>query len=248
VAPAKAAGLQPGDRITSVDGTPGDNYGKIQQLIRDAPAGVPVPVTFVRDGKQHTVQVILVPAQRPPVDDPAGDATQVSALGVAPQLPDPVIHYGPVAAIGGAGTFFGEMVQQTFSSISKFPEKVPKLLDALNGQPRDPETPISVVGASRIGGQAIELGSGLTFVMLLAGLNIFIGIFNLFPLLPLDGGHIAIIWFEKIRSWFANMRGRPDPGRVDYNKLLPVTYLVILVFGGLTLLTLAADFVNPISL
>ena len=84
--------------------------------------------------------------------------------------------------------------------------------------------------------------------MLLGGLNVFIGVFNLFPLLPLDGGHIAIAWFEKARSWFAARRGHPDPGRVDYNKLLPATYLVILLFGGLTVLTLAADIVNPIKL
>ena len=158
------------------------------------------------------------------------------------------MSYGPVTAIGGTTAFMGKLFQQTFVAIGNFPEKVPKLLDAISGEPRDPETPISVVGASRIGGQAIELGSGLMFVIVLAGLNIFIGIFNLFPLLPLDGGHIAIIWFEKVRSWLAGLRGRPDPGRVDYNKLLPVTYLVILVFGGLTLLTLAADIVNPISL
>ena len=80
------------------------------------------------------------------------------------------------------------------------------------------------------------------------GLNVFIGVFNLFPLLPLDGGHVAIIWFEKFRSWVASRRGLPDPGRVDYNKLLPVTYVVLLLFGGLTLLTLTADIVNPIRL
>jgi len=82
----------------------------------------------------------------------------------------------------------------------------------------------------------------------LGGLNVFIGIFNLFPLLPLDGGHIAIAWYEKARSWLAARQGKEDPGRVDYNKLLPVTYAVILLFGGLTVLTLAADIVNPVRL
>ena len=79
-------------------------------------------------------------------------------------------------------------------------------------------------GASRIGGEAVELGAPIIFLVLLGGLNVFIGVFNLFPLLPLDGGHIAIAWYERARSWFAARRGRPDPGRVDYNKLLPVTY------------------------
>jgi membrane-associated protease RseP (regulator of RpoE activity) len=82
---------------------------------------------------------------------------------------------------------------------------------------------------------------------MLAALNFFVGIFNLLPLLPLDGGHIAIAWFEKVRSWLYARLGRPDPGRVDYYKLMPVTYAVILLFGGFTLLTVAADIVNPIT-
>jgi membrane-associated protease RseP (regulator of RpoE activity) len=105
-----------------------------------------------------------------------------------------------------------------------------------------------VVGASRVGGEAAQIGAPIIFLTLLGGLNVFIGIFNLFPLLPLDGGHVAIAWYERARSWIAARRGRVDPGRVDYNKLLPVTYLVIVAFGGLTLLTLTADIVNPIRL
>ena len=58
-------------------------------------------------------------------------------------------------------------------------------------------------------------------------LNLFFGIFNLFPLLPMDGGHIAIAWFERLRSWLAAKRGKPDPGRVDYVKLAPITLGVI---------------------
>jgi membrane-associated protease RseP (regulator of RpoE activity) len=121
-------------------------------------------------------------------------------------------------------------------------------VDAIGGGHRDTNGPVSVVGASRIGGQAVELRAPIVFLALLGGLNVFIGIFNLFPLLPLDGGHIAVAWYERLRSRFALRRGRPDPGRVDYNKLLPVTYLVVLAFGGVTLLTLAADIVNPISI
>jgi membrane-associated protease RseP (regulator of RpoE activity) len=150
--------------------------------------------------------------------------------------------------VGGSADFLGESVQQTFQAVAAFPSKIPKLFDAIGGEERDSETPISVVGASRIGGEAVELGAPIIFLTLLGGLNVFIGVFNLFPLLPLDGGHVAIAWYERARSWVAARRGRPDPGRVDYNKLLPVTYVVILLFGGLTLLTLTADIVNPITL
>ncbi len=119
---------------------------------------------------------------------------------------------------------------------------------ALAGEERDPETPISVVGASRLGGETVENEAWPFFLLLLASLNFFVGVFNLLPLLPLDGGHIAIAWFERVRSWvYARLR-RPDPGRVDYYRLMPLTYFIILVFGGFTLLTVAADIVNPITI
>jgi membrane-associated protease RseP (regulator of RpoE activity) len=86
------------------------------------------------------------------------------------------------------------------------------------------------------------------FFLIIAALNFFIGVFNLLPLLPLDGGHIAIAWFERIRSFVYARLGKRDPGRVDYYKLMPLTYAVILVFGAFTLLTVTADIVNPITI
>ena len=88
-----------------------------------------------------------------------------------------------------------------------------------------------------IGGSLFARGEIPTFLVLLAALNFFVGVFNLLPLLPLDGGHIAIAWFEKARSWLYARLGRPDPGRVDYYKLMPVTYVVILIMAGFFLLT-----------
>ena len=84
--------------------------------------------------------------------------------------------------------------------------------------------------------------------MIFISLNVIIGIFNLFPLLPLDGGHIAISWYERARSWLYGKLRRPDPGRVDYFKLMPLTYAVILIGGAFTLLTITADVINPISI
>ncbi len=121
------------------------------------------------------------------------------------------------------------------------------MLDALSGKPRDPDTPVSVVGASKLGGQAVEAGQWLSFFLLLAGFNLFIGVFNLMPLLPLDGGHIAILLFEKARSAFAKVRGRADPGAIDHAKLAPVMLAVIFIVGGISLLTIYADVVNPIA-
>ena len=249
VAPAKAAGLRRGDRVVSIDGERVRTYGDLVELIRATPPR-PVEVVYVRAGQQRTATADLVATQRPALDDETatGPLSTVSAIGISVLMPDPVVHYGAGSAIGGAVSFTGTSVKQTFEAVAAFPSKIPKLLDAINGEERDQETPISVVGASRIGGEAVELGAPIIFLVLLGGLNVFIGVFNLFPLLPLDGGHVAVAWFERVRSWVAARRGRPDPGRVDYNKLLPVTYLVILLFGGLTLLTLTADIVNPITL
>ena len=247
VGPAKAAGLRPGDRFLSVGGTPVRTYGDVVEAVRTSPPG-PVRVGYERDGERRTTTADLVSTQRPPAGESTGDLETVSAIGVSVALPRPTLEYGVLAAVPASVWYVGQTVEQTFEAIARFPAKVPKLLDAIAGEERDVETPISVVGASRIGGEAAELGLPIVFLALLGGLNVFIGVFNLFPLLPLDGGHVAIIWFEKVRSWWAARRGRPDPGRVDYNKLVPVTYLVLLVFGGLTLLTLTADIVNPIRL
>jgi membrane-associated protease RseP (regulator of RpoE activity) len=247
VAPAKAAGLRPGDRLLSVRGTATKTYGEVVDAIRKSPAG-PTTVVYERDGQTRTTTADLVATQRPPTGQDNGPLQTVSAIGVTVAVPSQTLHYSPVAAVPASVWYVGVMVDQTFAAIAKFPSKIPNLIDSIGGKERDLETPISVVGASRIGGQAAELGLPIVFLSLLAGLNVFIGVFNLFPLLPLDGGHVAIIWFEKVRSWWASRRGRPDPGRVDYNKLLPVTYVVLLLFGGLTLLTLTADIVNPLKI
>jgi membrane-associated protease RseP (regulator of RpoE activity) len=249
VGPARTAGLQHGDLVTSIGGTPVTTYGDLVKAVRAAPPG-PVELTYRRAGTEHTTTANLVATQRPALTDTAltGPLHTVSAIGISVRYPKRVLHYSAAGAVGGSVTFLGSTVEQTFQALGAFPSKIPKLFDALGGGQRDQETPISVVGASRIGGEAVQLGAPIIFLALLGGLNVFIGVFNLFPLLPLDGGHVAVAWFERVLSWVAARRGRPDPGRVDYNKLLPATYLVVLLFGGLTLLTLAADIVNPITL
>jgi membrane-associated protease RseP (regulator of RpoE activity) len=245
--PAKAAGLQHGDLVISIGGKHVSTYGQLVNTVRATPAG-PTTVVYVRDGARRTATVSLLATQRPAVGKTKGKISTVSAIGVQLSYPRLVEHHSAIGAVGAAAGFTGYNITQTFKAIGAFPSKVPKLVDAIEGQKRDKSTPISVVGATRIGGEAIQIGQPIFFLMLLGGLNVFIGIFNLFPLLPLDGGHVAIAWYERTRSWVAARRGRVDPGRVDYNKLLPLTYLVVLMFGGLTLLTLTADIVNPISI
>jgi membrane-associated protease RseP (regulator of RpoE activity) len=159
-----------------------------------------------------------------------------------------LVTYGPVDAFGATADYSWTIVQGTFEALQRIPEKVPALWRSITGEERDPDTPISVVGASRLGGEAIEAGLPQVFLMIFISLNIFIGIFNLLPLLPVDGGHIAIAWYEKARSWIYARLKKPDPGRVDYYKLMPLTYAVILIGGAFTLLTITADVINPISI
>ena len=88
----------------------------------------------------------------------------------------------------------------------------------------------------------------VNFVLLLiAELNIFWGVFNLFPLLPLDGGHIAVVIWERIRAWFARVRHQPDPGQVDYRRVVPVMFSVFAVIIVFTLVVIVADIVNPVN-
>ena len=126
--------------------------------------------------------------------------------------------------------------------------------DLVTGQPRDINSPLSIVGASRFAGETATTDqlSGtdkvVTYISLLGSVNLFLALLNLVPLLPLDGGHVAGAVYEWLRRQAARLLGRPDPGPVDTAKALPLTYLVggFLLIGGLTLIV--ADIISPIRL
>lgn len=249
VSPAKQAGLRTGDQITSFNGTAVTNYLDLVKVVRAAKVGANT-LAYERNGVTTTVTVTLVPVQRLPLSG-NGSPVTVSALGVSEAPPPGVpetVTYGPVAAVGQAGKFTGQAFAQMGTALKNIPAKIPSVWNSLSGKPRDESGPISVVGASRLGGESVEHGSWTTFLVILITLNYFIGVFNLLPLLPLDGGHLAIAFFERFRSWLYPKLGRRDPGRVNYLKLMPITYAVILVFGAFSLLTIAADIVNPVTL
>jgi len=249
--PANAAGMKDDDLITAVGTTKVASYADLVTAIRSLQPGVTVPITYERDGKSVTTAVTPMAASRPPIDDPSGKTQTVAAIGVGvtydPTKPTQVT-YSATEALPRAADLMGQSFTGVVAAFKKLPDKIPGLIDAIGGGERDPESPVSVVGASRITGEAVEYGSWAMFFLIIAALNFFIGVFNLLPLLPLDGGHIAIAWFEKIRSFVYARLGKRDPGRVDYYKLMPLTYAVILVFGAFTLLTVTADIVNPITL
>lgn len=247
--PAGQAQLRTGDRITAVNGTPVATWGQVLDVVRRAPVNAPATVDYQRDGNPQQATIQLASVQRAPLDNPSGAVSAVAALGVGVSIQTPgMIKYSPLGAFGATADYTGEMAVNTLHALQRIPEKVPALWTAITGGERDADTPISVVGASRLGGEALANGVAEFLVLIFISLNFFVGIFNLLPLLPLDGGHIAIAWFERVRTWIFTRLGRPDPGRVDYFKLMPVTYVVILIGGAFTLLTVTADVVNPITL
>ncbi|QUQ71534.1 M50 family metallopeptidase [Kutzneria sp. CA-103260] len=246
-APAKAAGLQPGDQILSVAGKATPTYNDMVNVTRDAKG--PTPFVVDRGGQQltlsvdvATVQRILDPTKPLGANDPTGP---VGAIGMSPSS---TITYGAIAAFGATGEFTGQLFGNVWEGLKALPTKIPALINAIGGGQRDPNAPVSVVGASLIGGQAADLGLWWFFVILLANLNFFVGVFNLLPLLPLDGGHIAVNLYERVRDAVRKWRGKPAGAPVDYMKLLPLTYLLVLVGGAYTLLAITADIVNPIHL
>jgi membrane-associated protease RseP (regulator of RpoE activity) len=248
-APAKSAGLQPGDQILSVNGTPTPTFSEVTTVVQRSTG--PTPIVIERDGHQLplTIDVArvkgLTVAEQSATDLSKQPLTDIGMIGV---VPSKYVPYNAATAVGGTFGFAGEMFANVWTGIKQLPNKVPSLISAIGGAPRDPNSPMSVVGASRLGGQAVEDSQWSLFWLLLATLQFFLGVFNLLPLLPLDGGHIAVALYERVRNWLRGLRGRPAGGPVDYTKLAPLTLVVVFVGGAMVLLSVTADIVNPISL
>ncbi|WP_370943371.1 RIP metalloprotease [Amycolatopsis sp. cg5] len=244
LAPAKAGGMLPGDRIDSINGKPTKTWEEAVKLIQVSSG----PTQFVvQRGGQPVNLTIDVPAIARLQTD--GSVKTFGMIGAARSnaVPAP-LTYGPIDGIGGAIHHTGVMFDQTFQRLIEFPSRIPAVWNAIFGGERDPNTPVSVVGASIIGGEAVDRGLWEIFVYLLATLNFFIGVFNLLPLLPLDGGHIAVTWYERVRDLLRKARGKVAGGPVDYTKLSSVTMVLVFLGAAVTLLTVTADIVNPIHL
>jgi membrane-associated protease RseP (regulator of RpoE activity) len=238
--PAELAGLQVGDAVTAFDGRPVSNFTQLTDLIRPLPPGTPVTITVRRDGKLVNLHTTLANVK----------GRSGSYLGVAPAVVFQVAS--PLGAIEYSGTTFGQVLVGSADAVAALPRALPKLF-AKDRSSTAAGQVSSVVGAAEATGTEVASNAGwqykVSFVLLLiASLNIFVGAFNLLPLLPLDGGHIAVIVYERIRAWLARLRGRPDPGLANMAKFLPVSFslFVVLIFFSLTLVL--ADIVNPVNI
>jgi membrane-associated protease RseP (regulator of RpoE activity) len=238
--PAKLAGLKLGDEVTAFDGKPVSNWTQLGNAIRQAPAGSDAAITVKRGGRTLTMHATLAS-----VGGRSG-----AYLGIAPTIVFQTVN--PARAVQYAGTTIGQVVVGSVKAVGALPAALPKLFSPDRGKTAAGQVS-SVVGAAEATGAAVAANVGwqykVSFILLLiASLNIFVGAFNMLPLLPLDGGHVAVVAWERIRAWFARLRKRPDPGLVDMAKLLPVSFsifVVLMVFGVALVL---ADIVNPVHI
>ncbi|GAT70962.1 zinc metalloprotease [Planomonospora sphaerica] len=244
--PAAAAGLRPGDVIVSVAGRPAATWEAATRAIRGSGAG-PVQIGITRDGQPMTVTATLIAQDRESLDEP-GKTERVGYLGVSPKQVIEKQDFGAVVV------HMGDITSRTAAALLRFPEKMVGVWNAaFSGEERDKDGPIGVIGVSRIGGEIAASDAPLenkaaVFVSLLASFNLAIGLFNLIPLLPLDGGHIAGGLWEGVKRGFARVTRRPEPAHVDIAKVLPLTYVLAFTMIIMAGLLMYADLVNPIRL
>ena len=243
--PAVAAGIGKGDEVIALDGVPVAGWRDLVTRVRTMTG--PHEFLVERDGQQRTVTVDIASVQRIALDTPEGQPGKLETVGAIGVGQSPSVEYGFLGAVPATIEFTGQMFARTWEGLMKFPEKIPAVVRAIGGED-DPERPVSVVGASIIGADAVEQGIWEIFILMLAALNFFVGVFNLLPLLPLDGGHIAITFYEKVRDSLRRLRGKAPGGPVDYNKLAGVTMVLVFIGGAIVLLTVTADIVNPVRL
>ena len=256
-APAAAAGILPGDRIISVDGTAIDSVETAIEIINSSP-GEELAIVIERDGEQQTVEATPELTERYVTDDDRtivenADGSlkteQVGILGVT--FADENVQQ-PLTAVLPA---VGDNIVRVVGIITHLPERLVDVWNAAFGpDERDPEGPISVVGVGRIAGEITSLNTmpvadkASSLIGLLASLNIALFVFNLVPLMPLDGGHVAAALFDGVRRRLAKLFKRRDPGYLDIAKLVPLTMGVVVLLGAMSLLLIYADIVKPISI
>ena len=241
---AQAAGIQAGDEVVSINGKRVTEWYKDVEEIRQS-QGRELTLVVNRNGEEITV---TASARLTDID-----GTQRYVLGIVNDVG--LKRSGLFVSLKNSATVTQGFLVESVKSLGKLPEKIPALWGAtVRGEERDANGLVGVVGVARVSGEAVgsdkltPMERLATFVLIVASLNIFVGVFNLLPILPLDGGHMAVAIADSIRAFFARLRGRPRPAPIDVTVLTPITMVVFVVLATLTLLLLVADVINPVTL
>ena len=234
------AGLQPEDRIVAVDGERFEDFSAMSEYLRAHP-GEEVELDVVRGGDELSIEATLGR------ENPAGE--KVGFLGVGPTFP--YERVSPSSAVVRSLKEFGSVAKGSVLGLAHIfsPSGVRGYVDTIvepdadgvGGADISEDRPTSVVGIVNIGNQVAQNGI-VNVLYLLFGVNIFIGIFNLLPLLPFDGGHVVIATYEKLRSMRSGRRYQADVA-----KMLPITYVVVVVLALLFVTSLYLDIAHPVS-
>lgn len=245
--PAAAAGIKPGDIIRSVDGTKTTSFAEVATLISQTD-GDSVRLGVQRDAESKDITEVTVPVERVQRVNTAGEDVEIAAIGVSHQPDTSLLEYNALTAVPGTLKFAGDMISATFQALASLPAKIPGVVAAIFGAERAQDSPMSVVGASLLGGELVERSMWQGFLLMLVNLNFFLAAFNLIPLPPLDGGHVAVVLYERVRDAVRKRRGLAPAGPADYNRLMPITFAMAALLIGLGAVTIIADVVNPIRL
>ena len=251
VGPAKAGGLMAGDTITAVNGTAVASWTELTDWIR-AHGDQSASVSVLRDGEPVELTIDVATVERPAYDEndvPTGATITAGFIGVSPGVEYVSQGWSSVPA------YMWDITVASVKGLISLPVRLYELVKdtLIGGQERAIDGPVSVVGVTRIGGEVAAMDQPLaakaaTFLGLAASLNLFLFLFNLIPVLPLDGGHVAGALYEGVRRRIARLFGRPDPGPVDVARLLPVAYVVAGILLAMGVIVIWADVVRPISL
>ena len=241
---AQAAGIAPGDEIVGINGKKVTQWFKDVEVIRQS-QGAEITLEINRNGEQLTV---VTNARLTDID-----GTKRYVLGIINDVG--LKRSGFLLSVKNSAIVTKDFLTESVRSLAKLPEKIPALWGAtVRGEERDANGLVGVVGVARVSGEAVgsdkltPMERLATFVLIVASLNIFVGIFNLLPILPLDGGHMAVAIADEIRAFIARLRGRPRPAAIDVTVLTPITMVVFVILATLTLLLLVADVINPVTL
>jgi membrane-associated protease RseP (regulator of RpoE activity) len=244
ISPAKSAGLSAGDRIVGVNGQRDLDWEDISPILRDS-ADKEITLIVERSGSEFSIQVKL--AARTVEGEERGYLGIINQYGL--------VRASPISAINSSISATGDLIVGSVKALVNLPAQIPSLFgQTFLGEERNSDGLVGIVGVARATGETVSsrnLTTGeklATFILIVASLNIFVGIFNLLPILPLDGGHMAIAIYEGFRRQIYRLRGRAEPGKVDVEKLTPITAVVLILLIFLTLLLLIADIFNPINL